>query len=370
MLKSQNLLFDNWIDMPEAKGKSAEEMYQKLLEKQKQSEQNKSSNQGEQQNNEENNKSNSGKNNKNKRWKKKKSLSDWFKEKKQKGNNQSEPNNGNVSSSKEQSSLTQNHEIWKEAVKKAEKFERRSHAKINSSENQKNVDYSKMEEDFSNKNQEMKVELGKEIREKLKSKSTHSLGNMDLTYVKPVVTWDKILKRELESEEENWSFRRADEDNFFQSRIEDVERSERAKTEVLIDTSGSVSDSLVICFLRQLKCLIKESKLKVGCFDTRFYGFKEIKNEKDIENFQVVGRGGTDFELAVKNFSSDPKINKIVFTDGYDKMNLQDKKFKNIIWIVYRNTEFQPAVGKVIAVTTNEIRHNPNKKSTNFNFSM
>lgn len=402
MLKSQNLpLFKGAIDMPEASGKSAETIYNSLIAQnnnKKQKENNNQNNQKEQSGNrasqqdnqqEKQNQSSQEINNgnqqnkqekskgdkKKKRWSKKKSLSDWFKnqkkkreeqqinqeqqEKQQKQNDinqqQSGMNKGSKTCGKEQGEQIQNHEIWKEAIKEAEEIERKSFAKRNASEGKEKSDFSSLEETFVEKNQEMKEELGRKIREKLKSNSISYNKDFDLSYVKSVVSWKRILKRELESEEENWSLRRADEDNFFQSRIEDIERIERAETEVLIDTSGSVSDSLVVCFLRQLKPLLKESKLKVGCFDTAFYGFQEIKNEKDIGNFKIVGRGGTNFELAVKQFSCDSRVNKIVFTDGYDTMDLQDKKYKNIIWIVYRNSDFHPAVGKVINVNINEI---------------
>lgn len=390
MLKSQNLpLFKGAIDIPEASGKSAEAIYNSLIaqnnkkesgnQNNQESQEDQSSGSSSQQNNqqekqnqnrqENNNDNQQNKQEKNeddkkkKRWSKKKSLTDWFKKRKDKRkqeqqNNQPKPsgiNNGSKTSGKEQGGQVQNHEIWKKAIKEAEEIERNSFAKRNSEQSKEKSDFSKLEETFIKDNQEMKDELGKKIREKLKSEAIPHNNDYDLSYVKPVVSWKRILKRELESEEENWSLRRADEDNFFQSRIEDVERSERAETEVLIDTSGSVSDSLVVCFLRQLKPLLKESKLKVGCFDTSFYGFKEIKSEKDIGNFKIIGRGGTNFELAVKQFSSDPRVNKIVFTDGYDTMSLQDKKYKNIIWIVYQNSNFRPAVGKVINVNINEI---------------
>ena len=52
----------------------------------------------------------------------------------------------------------------------------------------------------------------------------------------------------------------------------------------------------------QLKPLLKESKLYVGCFDTKFYGFKEIKSKRDVDEFKFEGRGGTSFNVAAHSF--------------------------------------------------------------------
>ena len=32
--------------------------------------------------------------------------------------------------------------------------------------------------------------------------------------------------------------------------------------------------------------------IRVGCFDTRFYGFQDVLNEQDIEKLELSGAGG------------------------------------------------------------------------------
>ena len=54
------------------------------------------------------------------------------------------------------------------------------------------------------------------------------------------------------------------------------------ETEIVLDTSGSIDDKLLRNFLRECKNILNFYKIKVGCFDTKFYGFTEIKNMKDI----------------------------------------------------------------------------------------
>lgn len=256
-----------------------------------------------------------------------------------------QPNKGSKSSSKGSS---QNNESSKQ-----------SHTTLEVNESKE----SEFEKQFSELNKQKKEEIGRQIREKLNQQKQQAVqtletfGFSNVGFDKPVVSWKKLLKRELEKEEDRWSYRRANEENFYQARIDTLEAYERPETQVLLDTSGSISDSLLRNFLRQLKPLLKESKLYVGCFDDKFYGFTEIKKEKDIETFKLRGRGGTDFNLALKSFSKDKKINKIIFTDGYDEVsnNEYNKKLKNVIWIVYENREFTSCCGKIIQINKKDI---------------
>jgi len=105
-------------------------------------------------------------------------------------------------------------------------------------------------------------------------------------------------------------------------------------------------------FLRECKNILKSSKVKVGCFDTKFYGFNEIRNEKDIDNMEFVGRGGTNFDTAVNAFSRRVE-NKIIFTDG--KANMP-KKSVNAIWVVFGRTKINPPGSKVIHITDEQLK--------------
>ena len=134
--------------------------------------------------------------------------------------------------------------------------------------------------------------------------------------------------------------------------------------ETSIDVSGSVDLKLVKSFLRQLKPLLKQSKLRVGCFNEKFWGFVDIKSEKDIDNFTIPrgARGNSawteDWDLAVRSFTKKREINKIVFTDGYPcpgTMPKEDLKRENIIWLVYGNKDFKPCCGKVINITEKQL---------------
>jgi predicted metal-dependent peptidase len=100
-----------------------------------------------------------------------------------------------------------------------------------------------------------------------------------------------------------------------------------------LDTSDSINNKLLRGFLRECKNILKQSRLKVGCFDTKFYGFHEIKTLSDIDNMILEGGGGTNFEVAVNAFTRRVE-NKIIFTDGYASM---PNTSIDVIWIVFGN---------------------------------
>ncbi len=226
-------------------------------------------------------------------------------------------------------------------------------------------DYANQEKNFNKSNDQMKKDMARQILEDLEKSAGKSassgaghqkkrFGDVGVANNTPA-DWKKILKKEIEKEEYMWSYRRADADNYYQARIEVLEQNNRPITQVLLDTSISVSENLLRNFLRQLKPLLKNSDLEVGCFDDDFYGFHKIRKLSDIDNFVVEGRGGTNFNLAVKSFSKDPKINKIIFTDGEDEMTLRDKRYDKIIWVIFDNPNFKIELGKVIKVSSKEI---------------
>ena len=168
-----------------------------------------------------------------------------------------------------------------------------------------------------------------------------------------VINWKTLLRRELDKEETEWGKRRAIRENNYAYRLEDVDRDEEAETEIMLDVSGSISPELLKAFLRQLKPILKDSKIKVGFFaGYATEKFVEIKKPQDIDKLKVVVPGaGTNMDAAVKAFSKKKEVNKIVFTDGYPtEMPHEDTKNVNVIWIVYENRDFHPCCGKVIDI--------------------
>lgn len=164
-----------------------------------------------------------------------------------------------------------------------------------------------------------------------------------------LIPWQRLLI-DATKIEEDWSFLNATIE--YGVVIPHLEKQPQPETEILIDTSGSVSDSLVRNFLRECKSLLQTSEIRVGCFDTRFYGFQDIRSEEDIDNFIITGRGGTNFNVAVEAFTGRAE-NKIILTDG--KAPMPNKEL-NVIWIVYGSEKISPKGGRVIYISEEQLQ--------------
>lgn len=117
--------------------------------------------------------------------------------------------------------------------------------------------------------------------------------------------------------------------------------------EILLDTSASIDAELLRTFVRGVKGLLAEDAVvRVGCFDTKFYGWQEVHTMQDIESLELIGAGGTNFETAIHAFTGDAET-RIIFTDGYAEM---PQERCDAIWLVYSSTPIHPVGGRVIYV--------------------
>ena len=195
------------------------------------------------------------------------------------------------------------HEDWKEAP----------HHQVPSS--------AKDEKAFFKENEAEKQKKLEDMRKQIIAESTQGVGQESFGQTfkvemeeekKKVVDWKKILKATLVGNQYDWRLSHRVRNGVVPYELKKVPHP---VTEILLDTSGSISDVLLRNFLNECMGVLKTSRLKVGCFDTRFYGFHEIRSKRDIENLTFEGRGGTDFNAAVNAFSKSAD-NRIVFTDG------------------------------------------------------
>lgn len=213
-------------------------------------------------------------------------------------------------------------------------------------------------------NKKEKQKLLEELKNSLSKQSTSADNTTDYNVIKfddigkslPLIDWRRYLREAIKLNVD-WSYKNATiEDGIVTPHLEKIPQPE---TEILLDTSGSIDETLLKNFLRECKNILKTSKVKVGCFDTKFYGFQEIRNENDIDNMEFVGRGGTNFDTAVNAFSRRTE-NKIIFTDGYANM---PEKSVNAIWVVFGIEKINPLGGKVIYITEEELKKLSNSNS-------
>lgn len=364
------------VDMPGAINYDAEQLYEKLLQQKQQGQQQSSgSSQGEnnQQQSQSQQQGNSG------------SGSSQKQEKQ--SQEQSGGESGEDSQKKDKSKQDVGHDthsMWEQAVKKHKDQQEKNDKKESSLDKLLGKDKDKRdkdktelekkqeelesmgEKDAFKKNFEDKKKQLEELKEAILKQASQAgtSTNRDIRTVndigtaKPLIDWRYVL-REAIKYDVDWSYKNATlEDGVVSANLEEQPMPE---TEIVLDTSGSINTVLLKNFLRECKNILQHTKLKVGCFDTEFYGFHDIRIEEDIEKMRFKGGGGTDFNVAVGAFSRRVE-NKIIFTDG--EASMPDMPL-DAIWIVFGGKKINPKGGKVIHIDNEKLKRLYNYQMTN-----
>jgi len=342
-------MVDGGVDIADAINYDAEELYNKLL-KEKQQQQSQSGSSGEQQNQDQN-------------------------QHQSQGSSSGEQQNQNQSQHQSQDVGHDTHSLWEKAViehKEAQEKESKKEESLLDKLSNKGKDKKTKEKSEVEQKQEELEQMGekaafkqnlvtrKKQLEELKkaiAKQVSTAGTLtnreirtvkDIGSSKPLIDWRYVL-REAITYDVDWSYRNATfKDGILTPALEELPAPE---TEILLDTSGSIDEVLLKNFLRECKNILRQSKVKVGCFDTEFYGFTEIRTEEDIENMRFQGGGGTDFDVAVGAFTRRVE-NKIIFTDGEARM---PEMPMDAIWIVFCGERITPKGGRVINITAEQL---------------
>ena len=393
LLKQDGLpIVEGGVDIPEAINYDAEEMYKKLLEeKKKQEQQNSQGNQRQQnsQNSQEQQDSqgNQGQQNSQNSQEQQDSQGNQGQQNSQDSqeeqNEQDSQGGQNSQSGQEETDIGHDtHSLWDKAIEERKKEqqvekkrqEQRQTKKKEKKERQEGEEQGeKKKREFEEKSKfaeqgeretfkQNKIERRKQLQElsrELANKSSHEAGDgiqregkklSDIGIATPLIDWRKLLRQAIKYDEEYTRKNARMRNGYFRHRIEQLPMPE---AEILLDTSGSVSEVLLKNFLRECKNILDNSKVKVGCFNTEFHGFTELKKPEDIDNMSFPIGGGTDFNVAVGAFSRKAP-NKIIFTDG--EADMPRETVRNVIWVVFGDEKINPKGGKVINITGEQLR--------------
>ena len=355
-------MVEGGVDIADAVNYDAEQLYNKMMQEQQQNQSGSGNNQQDQNQEQQQNQSGSGNG--------------------QQGQNQEQQQNqrgsgnGQQDQNKEQQDVGHDtHSLWEDAVKKhkeeraktSEKKESLLDRLLNRKKEEQPKEKTEIEKkqeeleemgekDAFKKNRDEKKQQLEELKQAIaKQASTPGTStNRDIRTVsdigtaKPLIDWRYIL-REAITYDVDWSYKNATlEDGVLTANLEEIPTPE---TEIVLDTSGSINEILLKNFLRECKNILQQSRVKVGCFDTEFYGFHDIRTEEDIESMKFEGGGGTDFDVAVNAFSRRVE-NKIIFTDG--EASMPDMPI-DAIWIVFGNEKINPKGGRVINITGEQL---------------
>ena len=352
-------MVEGGVNIPEAINYDAEEMYNKLLEeeKKKQEQQSQKGNQGQQDKHNNQEQENSQ-------------------------GSQGQQDGQNSQEQQEENDIGHDtHSLWDKAIEERKK-EQQEQAE-NKKQEQKQTKKKEKTEETEGKEQEKreteekskfteqgeretfkqnKIERRKQLQElsrELANKASHEAGDgiqregkrlSDIGIATPLIDWRKLLRQAIRYDEEYTRKNARMRNGYFRHRVEQLPMPE---AEILLDTSGSVSEVLLKNFLRECKNILDNSKVKVGCFNTEFHGFTELRKPEDIDNMSFPIGGGTDFNAAVGAFSRKAP-NKIIFTDG--EADMPRETVRNVIWVVFSDEKINPKGGKVINITGEQLR--------------
>lgn len=329
LLKDDGLLMpQKAVNMPDAIHYSAEEYYEKLLKEQEQNENSSS----------EENQFQSGQ----------AQLSGSNGEEDSKEQNQKKSSQGTGEDEEYNNpSNIDDHSMWTKAL------ENENNDVDSNEHNEENVD----EQELFSQNRKEKIKNLKKLKDELlrqSMKAGKELGKTEITINdigdnKPLIDWRTLLRKSI-NVKLRWDTRRPEVE--YGVLVPKLKRKAYPRTEILLDTSGSIDDEMLKNFLRECKYILQNTEMWVGCFDTKFYGFQKIDTEEDIDKMTFYGRGGTNFEVAVQTFSKRVD-NKIIFTDGIAQM--PDTTI-DAIWIVFGGCKIDPKGGKVIYINEEQLR--------------
>ena len=412
LLKQDGLpIVEGGVDIPEAINYDAEEMYNKLLEeKKKQEQQRQQGNQGQQgqqgeqdsqeqqdgsqgqensQDSQEQQGSQGSQGQENSQDSQEQQNSQGSQRQQNSQNNQGQQKQGSQQRQNNQSQQEETdvghdtHSLWDKAIEERKKEQQKENEKKEQEQRQtkkkektEKTDGKEQEEKEKREAEEKskfaeqgeretfkqnKIERRKQLQElsrELANKSSHEAGDgiqregkklSDIGIATPLIDWRKLLRQAIRYDEEYTRKNARMRNGYFRHRIEQIPMPE---AEILLDTSGSVSEVLLKNFLRECKNILDNSKVKVGCFNTEFHGFTELKKPEDIDNMSFPIGGGTDFNAAVGAFSRKAP-NKIIFTDGEAPMPRET--VRNVIWVVFGDEKINPKGGKVINITGEQL---------------
>ena len=385
---------EGYVNMPEALNYNAEEFYEKLLKEKREQNQQSGNSQSKNGQNGQQSQTGQGQNQNQQNGQNANANGQNQSNAQESANEQNSSKSGQNGEQQNQSGQGSNgqimddHSLWEKAFEESKQStkEQKQHSSTSQANGQtdtKNIkldpngnkiEFEEAKFDEKSEFQENRTERREIARQRIERMKNEELkksenGNIEFGEVgeaKAILDWKLLLRREVEKTETIWSQRRSIAENNYAYRLEENDIEDEAQTEVMIDVSGSVSLDMVKAFLRQLKPILKESKLRVGCFNEKYWGMVEIKSNRDIDNFKIpqAARGSSawteDWDLAVRSFTKKREINKIVFTDGEPcpgTMPKSDLKGTNVIWLVYSNRNFNPCCGKVIQISERDLQN-------------
>lgn len=171
----------------------------------------------------------------------------------------------------------------------------------------------------------------------------------------PKMSWRDIVKIQFNSTiKNNYSFMRPNRKGWHIGAVlPGMLPGEEVNLAIAIDVSGSTFGSdMLKDFLGEISGLLEQFDsytLRIFQFDTLAYNEEIFTNDcgKDIRDYEIVGGGGTDFEVIFKHLKTEDAIPNqlVVFTDGQPWGGWGDANYCDTVWILHSNPNVQAPFG-------------------------
>jgi predicted metal-dependent peptidase len=170
----------------------------------------------------------------------------------------------------------------------------------------------------------------------------------------PKMDWRELLRMQLESTiKSDYTWLRSSRKGWHVDAVmPGMKTTDAIDIAIAIDTSGSILDKQTRDFLSEIRGIMEtfESyRIHVFTFDTQVYNPQQYDSDnlEDIEDYDVQGCGGTDFEAIfqyLKDADIEPK-KLVVFTDGFPFGSWGDPNYCDTVWIIHSNKNPEPPFG-------------------------
>jgi predicted metal-dependent peptidase len=169
-----------------------------------------------------------------------------------------------------------------------------------------------------------------------------SVKRMINELVAPKMDWRDLLRTQLESSlKSDFTFMRPSKrsgDVIFPG----MNRDEQLNIAVFLDTSGSISQSMLQEFLSEVQGIMDQYadyRITIAQFDTGVYGVDEFTADdgRDLREYAIEGGGGTDFDVVFK-YMKDNDIEPdqlVMFTDGYPWGSWGDADYCDTLFVIH-----------------------------------
>ena len=170
----------------------------------------------------------------------------------------------------------------------------------------------------------------------------------------PKMNWRELLRMQLESTiKSDYTWMRASRRGWDMDAVmPGMNRTDAIDIAIYIDMSGSIGEEQGKDFLSEVKGIMEsfESyKIHIACFDTEVYNPQQYNSENldSIEDYELAGGGGTDFDCIFKHLKDEQIEPKrlVVFTDGYPCGSWGDPNYCDTVWIIHGDRNPNPPFG-------------------------